>query len=502
MSTNSSKISRLADILEAFVTGKMQLEEAKKTVESEFQKVPVEDLALAEQELTNRNIDDDTVYNNIESFLIIFKNVLQAPDLELEDWHPIRTYQRENEVVKLILKKAEELSKGKFILNQWAEVMEDLKQYDVHLSRKQNQLYPAFEKAGFDRPSKIMWTLDDKVINSLRRAAQALENADEENFLQQYREFVPAIEELLEKEDIVLFPSAMEMISDEEFLKMRAGDDEIGYCLIDTPPGAPVSAHSNKQLNGIEDSSFGAELQELLKKHGIGGQAEELDVRQGKLTLEQINLIFRHLPIDLSYVDENELVRFYSDTKHRVFPRSPGVIGRDVKNCHPRESVHNVEKIIEEFRAGREDSAEFWLEMGGKFVYILYTAVRDDNGKFRGVLEMMQDATHIRSLEGSQRLLTWENHGEKVKSGAKEEPKAIKENPYGFTPDTVIGEVVKKYPKIRSYLPEISTKYKKLQNPIAFKAMSNIATLEMVAQRGGLAVEDLIQKLTEWADTQ
>lgn len=502
LSTENTKVLRLADILEAFVTGRIEQGEAQKTVESEFKEVAVEELALAEQELTKRNIDDDVVYNSIESFLVIFKNVLQAPDLELEDWHPIRTYQRENEAVKKILKKGEALFQGKFIPNQWAEVMETLKQYDIHLSRKQNQLYPAFERQGFDRPSKIMWTLDDKVADSFRRAAGALENEDEKSFLQKYEEFVQLIQELIEKENIVLFPAAVEMISDEEFLKMRAGDDEIGYCLIDAPPLGPAADGVKEQPKGIEEeSAFGAELQALLKKYGLGGGSEELDVRQGKLTLQQINLIFRHLPIDLSFVDENELVRFYSDTKHRVFPRSPGVIGRDVKNCHPRESVHNVEQIIEAFRAGREDEAEFWLEIGGKFIYILYTAVRDDEGKFRGVLEMMQDATHIRSLEGSQRLLTWETRKEKAGDAVSEASKAIADNPYGFMPDTVIGEIIKKYPGIYSYLPSISSKYKKLKNPIAFKAMSNIATLEMIAQRGDIPVEDLIQKLTEWADT-
>ena len=475
------KISRLADILESFVTGRIQLEEAQEEVQSEFDEVSVDEVALAEQELTKRNIKDDVVYDSIESFLVIFQSVLQTPDLELEDWHPVRTYQRENEAVKQILKKSEELSRGKFIPNQWAEVIEALKQYEVHLSRKQNQLYPAFEKQGFDRPSKIMWTLDDKVSAALHRTAGALEDKNESLFFKDYDELVHLLQDLMEKEDIVLFPTALEMISLEEFLLMRGGDDEIGYCLIETPPCGPVSDESQKAEEQIEK--------------------EELDVRQGKLTLQQINLIFRHLPMDLSFVDENELVRFYSDTKHRIFPRSPGVIGRDVKNCHPRESVHTVEQIIEEFRAGRQDEAEFWMEMGGRFVYILYTAVRDDDGKFCGVLEMMQDATHIRSLEGSQRLLAWKRDGEHTEKPAGGELKAAKPNPYGFTPDSVIGEVIKKYPGLRSYLPEISPKYKKLQNPIAFKAMSNIATLEMIAQRGDISVDDLIEKLTKWEDT-
>ena len=139
----------------------------------------------------------------------------------------------------------------------------------------------------------------------------------------------------------------------------------------------------------------------------------ELDVATGKLSLERINLLFKHMPVDLSYVDENELVKFYSDTKHRIFPRSANVIGREVKNCHPAKSVHLVEEIIEKFRSGEQDKAEFWINKPEAFIYILYTSVRDEAGNFKGVLEMMQDCTRIRSLEGSRTLLTWDDevHG-------------------------------------------------------------------------------------------
>ncbi|MFA7533559.1 MAG: PAS domain-containing protein, partial [Tissierellaceae bacterium] len=121
-------------------------------------------------------------------------------------------------------------------------------------------------------------------------------------------------------------------------------------------------------------------------------------------------LIFKHLKIDLSFIDENEIVRFYTDTKHRIFPRSPGVIGREVQNCHPKESLDKVMGVINEFREGVQDEAEFWIDTGEKFIYINFTAVRDDEGNFKGVLEMMQDVTRIRSLEGTQRLAAWKKH--------------------------------------------------------------------------------------------
>ena len=140
------------------------------------------------------------------------------------------------------------------------------------------------------------------------------------------------------------------------------------------------------------------------------------------MTLEQINLVYKHMPVDFSYVDENEIVRFYTDTDHRVFPRSKNVIGRDVKNCHPRTSVHLVEEIIEKFRRGEQNEVDFWINKPGLFIYIYYVAVRDEEGRFRGVLEMMQDCTRIRSLEGSRTLLSWDKSNKAASKHGDDKP--------------------------------------------------------------------------------
>ena len=177
---------------------------------------------------------------------------------------------------------------------------------------------------------------------------------------------------------------------------------------------ANFSAQNASNLSAVNfDPNFLIKLANLVAKYGLNDQKtaqnEVLDVATGKLTLEQINLIYKHMPVDLSFVDENEIVKFYTDTKHRVFPRSAGVIGRDVKNCHPRESVASVLEIIDAFCKGERDKIDFWLELHGKFIYIYYVAVRDENGVFKGVLEMMQDVTRIRSLEGKRTLVTWDD---------------------------------------------------------------------------------------------
>jgi len=133
-----------------------------------------------------------------------------------------------------------------------------------------------------------------------------------------------------------------------------------------------------------------------------------LTLDTGLLTAEQINLLLKHLPVDVSFVDENDRVAYYSQTEDRIFPRSPGIIGRTVQNCHPSKSVHIVNKMLDEFRAGRKDSSEFWIQMKGKFIHIRYFAVRDSMGSYKGTLEVSQDVTSIRGLEGEKRLLDWD----------------------------------------------------------------------------------------------
>ena len=223
------------------------------------------------------------------------------------------------------------------------------------------------------------------------------------------------------------------------------------------------------------------------------------------MTLEQINLVYQHMPVDLSYVDENEIVRFYTDTKHRVFPRSKNVIGRDVKNCHPKKSVHIVEEIIEKFRNGEQNEAEFWINKPEIFIYIKYVAVRDEDGKFRGILEMMQDCTHIRALTGSQTLLTWSNqeHGnveEEQPAPVEEKPVATsssKIDPESITPETKLKDLLDADPNLKQYLFTISDKFRALDTPLA-RIMLPKATVEKMSERTGVALDEIIAKLKQY----
>ncbi len=430
-SVELEKLHHMIEIKEAYLKGEISLEEGRALLREKVKSCTPDEFAYGEQRLKGQ-FKDEEILERMNDLLLLFEGVLVRTENVYPLHHPLWVYMEEMKAMEEVLLKAEMLLEAKsFIKNPWLEIYDALSRWRVHLSRKQNQLYPALEEHGFDRPTKIMWTFDDEVRDGIREAKALLEEGQIEAFLSKQEKLIDDIRDLMSKEQEVLLPTSYKLLSEEEFAKMSRGDHEIGFVFIETPPyyGEPGQgemekkasvkeggAHAvtedrlaNKEAGGISDS-FLQELAAVIGKYRGKTDLfeEELDVATGKLTLERINLIFKHLPVDLSYVDENEIVKFYSDTKHRVFPRSANVIGREVRNCHPAKSVHVVEEIIEKFRKGEQDQAEFWINKPNLFIYILYIAVRDEEGNFKGVLEMMQDCTRIRNLTDSRTLLTWE----------------------------------------------------------------------------------------------
>ena len=489
-----------------------------------------DEFAYAEQSLKGVYKDEE-ILDKMDDLLNLFDGVLVRAENEYPENHPLWAYLEEiNAVEKVALEADELLKQDKFIKNPWLGVFDSLAEWRIHLSRKQNQLYPMLENHGFDRPTRIMWTFDDGVRDAISASYALLREDKYEEFLASVPETLAKLRDLNSKELEVLLPTSFKLLSDEEFVRMSKNDHEIGYAIINAPglyvvPGINDSAAS---LNGnaagqnsAVSNEFLNDLAGLLSKYvgPVGGTAVSkdavLDVATGKLTLEQINLLFRHLPVDLSYVDENELVKFYSDTPHRIFPRSANVIGREVKNCHPAKSVHVVEEIVEKFRSGEQSQAEFWINKPGLFIYVIYTAVRDEHGKFRGVLEMMQDCTHIRELEGSRTLLTWDktdfvgNAGDSTgkgndndKSLAQEAAEEVDEEPLTTDADgrfhidakTTLSNLIKQSPEVVDYLISLNPKFEKLKTPMV-KVMAKVATIKMIAERGDFDVDDLIGKI-------
>ena len=519
---NNERYRIIVSIKEDYLDGKLSLEEGNRILKEKLGTCTPDEFAYAEQSLKGVYKDEE-ILEKMDDLLDLFDGVLVRAENEYPENHPLWAYLEEiNAVGKVALEADGLLKQEKFIKNPWLGVFDSLAEWRTHLSRKQNQLYPMLEDHGFDRPTRIMWTFDDAVRDAISASYALLREDKYEEFLASVPETLAKLRDLNSKELEVLLPTSYKLLSDEEFVRMSKNDHEIGYAIINAPglyvvPGINDSA---AQLNGNNSAQGGAvsneflnDLAGLLSKYvgPVGGapvgKDAVLDVATGKLTLEQINLLFRHLPVDLSYVDENELVKFYSDTAHRIFPRSANVIGREVKNCHPAKSVHIVEEIVEKFRSGEQSQAEFWINKPGLFIYVIYTAVRDENGKFRGVLEMMQDCTHIRELEGSRTLLTWDKtdfvgDGGKEKSLAQEAAEEVEEEPLTTDADgrfhidakTTLSNLIKHRPDIVDHLISLNPKFEKLKTPMV-KVMAKVATIKMIAERGDFEVDDLISKI-------
>ena len=535
---DGKKLEIVHEIKSAYDEGKISLEEARKALKDRVQQLAPYEIAIIEQEMVEET-EDECVKEDIQAMLEVFQDVLLTKEQELPENHPISCYRRENAKMKELLLSVEDLVQYPVIKNQWLELYEELLKFKIHLSRKQNQLYPVLEKKGFTRPTTTMWTLDDFIRDEISECYNLLLEDKEEEFIGKQAELVADVRDLMDKEENILYPTSLEMINEEEFRYMAEGDREIGFAYISVQAdksGNSASASSSASastagapLSGLSSApGFAEELAGLLGKYGFNNKEEKLNVTTGQLTLEQINLIYQHMPVDLSYVDENELVCFYTDTKHRVFPRSKNVIGRDVKNCHPKASVHIVEEIIKKFRSGEQDKAEFWINKPDLFIYIIYYAVRDENGKFRGVLEMMQDCTHIRSLQGSQTLLTWEQQekGESKETSEDEDKREGSETSEDvgnkesagtlgnegnrestgsltagklteINEDTLLKDILEADPNVKTLLFRLSDRFKALNTPLA-RIMMPKATVKIMSERAEVDLDTLLRELREY----
>jgi len=243
-----------------------------------------------------------------------------------------------------------------------------------------------------------MWAIHDDVRAGWKKLDELLTAGpgdDQTAFNAQVEEtFEPlstAISEMFYKEENILFPASLEKLSEEEWVAVRAQEPEVGYCYVEPGSQWPPDAVS------LESAVVPVEAQAAAN--------DLIHLATGALTAQEINLLLTHLPVDVTYVDKDDTVRFFSQGKERISPRSPAIIGRKVQKCHPPASVHQVQRILDGFRAGRRDVAEFWIQMGEKLIHIRYFAVRDEQGAYQGTLEVTQDVTHIRALEGERRLL-------------------------------------------------------------------------------------------------
>jgi len=498
------KMQRLLEIENQYESGQISLEEAHKLMREKVGTVRPYHLAYVEQTLKPET-EDECIRVDMRKVIDLMDGFMDNSRPELPADHPIAHYYKENDEMRKLLLSVEDLVQYPLIKNQWLELYDKLREYPIHYQRKQNQLYPLLEKKGFDRPTTTMWNFDGLIRDEIKAAYQLLLDDKDDEFIAAQQEIIAHTRDLMEKEETILYPTSLALITPAEFEDMKHGDQEIGFAFFTVEHTPKAAAATPQDANG---AGFAQDLQALLAKYGYGAAPQDkLDVTTGKLSLEQINLIYKHLPFDISFVDENELVCFYSDTEHRIFPRSKNVIGREVMNCHPKKSAHIVREVIDKLKSGEHEKAEFWINKPGVFLYIVYVAVKDEQGRFRGVLEIMQDCTHIRELEGSQTLLTWANEGNAATDKAAQESPSETETAADtnsedsaepittITPDTKLKVLLKQYPFLKKRLVEISSAFRMLQSPLG-KLIVSRADVKMMSEKSGVPLERLIEGIT------
>lgn len=486
------KCEELVRIKRAYVNGDLSFDEARQKIVDKYDVVTPQEFAYGEQKLKDEGVTDSEMKDRMNELYRLFEGVLQVPTIDnLPEGHPVQTYMAENAVIESELIRMEELlQQKKFIKNLWLEVYEKLLAYLKHISRKHNQLFPFLERKGFDRPTAVMWSFDDNVKKDILQGQRYLEADDIEKFLAYQAQVIDDLRDIILKEKTILYPTALQILSENDFRQMRLGEDEIGYANIEGPKGFLPEGTLEPVLDmPREDASFMNEFNQLLQKYKIGRTAEDiLDVANGKLTLEQINLIYRHLPIELTYTDENNIVKFYTDAKERIFDRSAGVIGRDLQNCHPREVWPVVSRVVQALRNGEKDVIQFSTTKKGKLIHVAYRAIRDEQGNFRGILETIQDITPFK--KDFKGILQEEKVSEADVSDLQPFASDI-------TPKITMAGLFDKYPYLKPFMGTLNPMYKKLQNPVTFAAVGRFVTLEMVANRGGFKPEELLEKIKE-----
>ena len=369
--------------------------------------IPYNEVVEVEQELIN---SDALTEQEILDFCDLHTAVLDGSiDLggakPIPAGHPVDTFKKENrvlkrEVIKIagLFDNVTDLSDKQLpgFMLQLRTIFNNLSDVDKHYKRKEYLLFPFLEKHLITGPPKVMWGKHDEIRELLKSSFEALESpistAEEMKSIVQLV-LAPAVEMLdgmIMKEEEILLPMAMDTLNDDEWYKIYQETPEFGYCLFDP--------EDEWKPTGVK-----VEKQEYVN-------ADAIRLSSGAFNLAELEALFLHLPIDITFVDKNDKVRFFSHSPNRVFERNRSIIGRDVRMGHPPGSVHVVEQILSDFKSGKENKAVFWMSkfMGDRFIYIEYSAVRGKDGEYLGVVEITQDITQMRKLEGDQRLLSYE----------------------------------------------------------------------------------------------
>ena len=360
------------------------------------------EIAQAEEQLIKEGMPAEQIHHMCDVHLAVLQETLEEERDLAPEGHPIHILMQEHVILleninrlRDIYKEISKKDKFTAIINELTEIeniVDIIQQSENHYLREENVLFAYLEKYGVTQPPKIMWIEHDRIRDLKKNLISLIKNKGDHDFptfLEKFHLYAHGLAEMLAshfpKENKILFPTAMKLLKDSDWVEVRKQFDDIGYFSL-SPDVIPEDAKIDETKSVIVDE-------------------KQIDLGTGVLDLEILQQIFKTLPVDTTFVDKDDVVKFYSEGPDRVFIRTPSVIGRLVENCHPSQSVDKVMKIIESFKNKTLDKAEFWLELGDRLIFIRYFPVRNKAGEYLGVLEVTQDITDIRKIEGEKRLL-------------------------------------------------------------------------------------------------
>ncbi|WP_071458983.1 DUF438 domain-containing protein [Bacillus massilinigeriensis] len=397
--TKPERQELLKEIIKELHNGR-SVEEVKGRFEKAVGSITVEEISQLEHALMEEEgIPVAEVQRLCSVHTAIFKGSIEeihrSERPEDQPGHPVHTFKRENKEIDLLVNFKIQLHFDRFKKGDEEEhiykMIEDLNlllDIDKHYSRKENLLLPFLEKYGILGPTQVMWGVDDRIRDAIKAAKQALthyKKEDKQHVIDTMEIVIREVTEMIFKEENILFPMALQHLTEDEWGKIAYESDVIGFCLIDSV------AEWKPERQALADTTI---------SEGF------IRMETGILSIEQLELMLNHLPVDITFIDQDDVVRYFSHGKERIFTRTKAVIGRTVQNCHPPKSVHVVEQLLQDFKSGVKDSEDFWIQFKDKYIYIRYFAVRDEKGTYMGTLEFTQNITPIKEIEGEKRILS------------------------------------------------------------------------------------------------
>ncbi len=380
-------------------------EQVKSRLINLLHSVPYDEVVEVEQELISEGLPVEEVLRLCDIHTAVLDGSIDTSTTKpIPAGHPVDTFKQENSALENRIRKVEQLfSKfeeldedklGEYLLELQA-LFNELSDVDKHYLRKEYLLFPFLEKAGITGPPKVMWGKHDETRELLKAAHEVFANKDgltkeelKSIIVLVLQPVISTIEGMIMKEEEILLPMAMDTLTDADWYQIAEETPVYGFCLYDP------QTEWKPEESIVDQSLF------------LPGNAIRLS--SGSFDMKELEALFVTLPVDITFVDKNDKVKFFSHSPNRVFERNRSIIGRDVRMCHPPHSVHIVEQIINDFKSEKENKAAFWISnFKGRFVYIEYTALRSPDNEYLGILEITQDITNLRELKGDQRLLSY-----------------------------------------------------------------------------------------------